>query len=57
MRRGKARKKIRSYLPADFEFVIDVHAHKPEAVHVVHQERWNGSPFLAEKETNMNLTT
>jgi hypothetical protein len=34
-----------------------VHAHKPETIHVVHQERWNARHFLPEKETNMNLTT
>ena len=49
MRRGKARKKIRSYLTADLGFGIDVHARKPETIQVVHQERWNCSPFLAGK--------
>jgi len=50
MRRGKARKKIRSYLTANLGFGIDVHARKSETMQVVHQERWNCSPFLVGKE-------
>jgi hypothetical protein len=32
-----------------------VHAHKRETIHVVHQERWNCSPFLARKGNEHEL--